>query len=73
MKAIYDYVSKHPGERIPAIASGTQIAGRSVERHIKMLKDSKQIVFKGSSRIGGYYAVKTQAQEESDPQAVEHT
>ncbi len=48
------YIKKHPLCRVPAIALGTGIPEKSVERHVKNLRVLKKIEFTGAPKTGGY-------------------
>ncbi|MDR2084455.1 MAG: LytTR family transcriptional regulator DNA-binding domain-containing protein [Bacteroidales bacterium] len=43
--------------RVPAIGKGVNLAERTVETHIKILKENNLIEYKGASRNGGYFVV----------------
>ena len=55
---ILSYVSKNGGKRANAIAEVLGAPLRTVQRHLKTLKDSGKIKFEGAAKTGGYFAVK---------------
>lgn len=52
---VFEFIRRNPGLRANAIAVGLSISERSVERHVKRLKEENMIEFRGAPRNGGYY------------------
>ncbi len=52
---VFEFIRRNPGLRANAIAAGLSISERSVERHVKRLKEENVIEFRGAPRNGGYY------------------
>lgn len=52
---VFEFIQQNPGLRANAIAAGLSISERSVERHLKRLKEENMIEFRGAPRNGGYY------------------
>lgn len=51
-------IYKHEGINTNEIADAIGVPVKSLERHIKLLKDAKIIEFKGAPRTGGYHIAK---------------
>ncbi|MCR4336603.1 MAG: putative DNA binding domain-containing protein, partial [Candidatus Omnitrophica bacterium] len=52
---LFDYITKHPGQRVPSISQAISTAPKTIERWLKKLKKERKINFKGSAKTGGYY------------------
>ena len=52
---ILEYVRLHPGCRANVIAEAVGTTTRTVERHIRQLREQGQIEFRGAPKTGGYY------------------
>ena len=52
---VFEFIQQNPGLRANAIAAELSISERSVERHLKRLKEENMIEFRGAPRNGGYY------------------
>ena len=55
--ALYDYIKKNPGKRIPYFGKGLKIPAKTIERWIAQLRKEGKIEFKGSPKTGGYWVV----------------
>ncbi|MFA5023487.1 MAG: ATP-binding protein [Patescibacteria group bacterium] len=55
---VFDLINKRPGIKANFIASGLNKPLKSVERWLKVLKEKKQIEYRGSRKIGGYFIKK---------------
>jgi len=56
-RKVLSYITDHQGCNVPAIASGTGIPAKSVERHVKALAAARLILHRGSNKTGGYYPI----------------
>ena len=56
-QAVLDCIKAHPGLKVPGISDETGIPAKSIERHIKVLIESKLIEHRGSKKTGGYHAL----------------
>jgi len=54
---LYKFILQHQGNRAPFYAEKLSIPLKTIERWIKILKKEKKIEFKGSSKIGGYWQI----------------
>ena len=54
---LYNCILQRPGLRLPEITDHLQVPAKTLERWIKQLRDENKVVFKGSAKTGGYYAV----------------
>jgi len=61
VKSIVEYIKKHPGKRAPHIAKALNVPLKTLERGIKKIKSEGKIKYKGSAKIGGYYAKRAKA------------
>lgn len=52
---LFDYIAKHPGQRVPSISQAISTAPKTIERWLKKLKKEGKITFKGNAKTGGYY------------------
>ena len=52
---ILEYIRMHPGCRANVIAEAVGITTRTVERHIRQLREQGKIEFQGAPKTGGYY------------------
>lgn len=52
---ILEYIKSHPGCRANAIAEAVATTPRTVERHIRQLREQGKIEFRGAPKTGGYY------------------
>lgn len=52
---ILEYIRQHPGCRVNAIAEAVGTTTRTVERHIRQLREQKKIEFRGAPKTGGYH------------------
>ena len=55
LEAVYSYIQQHPGLRANAIALALSLAKRTLERHLRQLKNASRIEFRGAPKTGGYY------------------
>jgi len=56
---ILEHIRSHPGCRANIIAAALSISSRTVERHIRQLKEQGKIEFRGAPKTGGYYHIET--------------
>jgi ATP-dependent DNA helicase RecG len=54
VKTVLAFIRQNPLSRVPAIAKGTGIPGKTIERYIKKLKEQGKIEFTGAPKTGGY-------------------
>jgi ATP-dependent DNA helicase RecG len=54
VKTVLAFIRQNPLSRVPAIAKGTAIPGKTIERYIKKLKEQGKIEFTGAPKTGGY-------------------
>lgn len=54
---LYQCIKQTPGVRLPELSNRLQVPVKTLERWIKQLRDEKKVVFKGSPKTGGYFAV----------------
>lgn len=52
---LLDVIQSHLGTRTSALQELINIPEKTLERHIKILKDSGLVEYKGSKKTGGYY------------------
>ena len=52
---ILEYIRLHPGCRANAIAAAAGTTVRTVERHIRQLREQEMLEFRGAPKTGGYY------------------
>jgi len=52
---IFEYIRLHPGCRANVIAEIVGTTVRTVERHIRQLREQGKIEFRGAPKTGGYY------------------
>ena len=52
---ILDYIRSHPGCRANVIAEAFGTTTRTVERHIRLLREQGKIEFRGAPKTGGYF------------------
>lgn len=52
---ILEYIRRHPGCRANAIAAAAGTTARTVERHIRQLREQGMLEFRGAPKTGGYY------------------
>ena len=52
---ILEYIRLHPGCRANAVAEALGTTTRTVERHIRQLREQERIEFRGAPKTGGYY------------------
>lgn len=57
MIAILNTLQSQPGTRISTLQELISIPEKTLERHIKTLKDAGIIIYRGSKKTGGYYVV----------------
>ncbi len=57
IKRLYDYIKMNSGNRISQIESELKVPAKTLERWIKDLKKANKIIYKGSKKTGGYFAV----------------
>ena len=55
---ILEYIQLNPGSRANAIAEAIITTTRTVERHIRLLREQGEIEFRGAPKTGGYYTCK---------------
>ena len=55
LEAVYSYIQQHPGLRANAIALALSLSKRTLERHLRQLKEDNRIEFRGAPKTGGYY------------------
>ena len=54
---LYIYIKNNPGKRVSQIEKNLNVPAKTLERWIKQLKDEGKIVYKGSKKTGGYFAL----------------
>jgi Fic family protein len=54
---VFDYVRENPGLRANAIAAALHTPQRTLDRHLKTLRDQGKISFVGAKKTGGYHPV----------------
>ena len=54
-----DYVRMYPGVKGGGISDRFGLSRRTLERFLKELKEDHKIMFKGSKKTGGYYAIES--------------
>lgn len=52
---LYDFINAHPGCNISALSKLLNVPYKTLERHIKRLKDHGLIEFRGAPKTGGYW------------------
>ena len=52
---IFEYIRLYPGCRTSAIAEAVGTTIRTLERHIRQLREQGKIEFRGAPKTGGYY------------------
>ena len=52
---VSEFIRRNPGLRANAIAAALAIPVRSLERHLKRLREENVIEFRGAPRNGGYF------------------
>lgn len=52
--AIFQYISAHPGSKLPDIVEGTKIPKSTVTRYLKTLQQEGHVKYEGNKRVGGY-------------------
>ena len=52
---VSEFIRRNPGLRANAIAAALAIPARSLERHLKRLREENVIEFRGAPRNGGYF------------------
>ena len=52
--AIFQYISAHPGSKLPDIMEGTKIPKSTVTRYLKTLQQEGHVQYEGNKRVGGY-------------------
>ena len=57
INVLYNYIKKNPNKRVSQIEKDLEIPQKTLERWIKSLKNKNKIIFKGSKKTGGYYAL----------------
>ena len=55
LEAVCSYIQRHPGLRANAIALAMSLPKRTLERHLRQLKNASRIEFRGAPKTGGYY------------------
>ena len=55
LEAVYSYIQQHPGLRANAITLALSLSKRTLERHLRQLKEDNRIEFRGAPKTGGYY------------------
>jgi ATP-dependent DNA helicase RecG len=54
VKTVLAFIRNNPLGRVPAIAKGTGIPQKTIERYMKKLKEQGKIEFTGAPKTGGY-------------------
>ena len=54
---LLNIIFKNPGKRTNELAEILETPQRTVEKWIKKLRDGNKIIYKGSNKIGGYFAL----------------
>lgn len=57
LKLLLHTIKENPGKRTNELAKLLKISERTIEKWIKKLKQQEKIVFKGSKKTGGYFAM----------------
>jgi len=55
INSLIQFISDHPGKRLPEIEKYLKIPVKTLERWIKISRDQGRIEFKGSKKTGGYF------------------
>ncbi|MEW6669283.1 MAG: ATP-binding protein [Thermodesulfobacteriota bacterium] len=55
VNALLEFIRKTPGLRKPQLSKATGIPVKTLEKHLKKLKNKGVIEFRGSPKTGGYY------------------
>ena len=53
------YIISNPGQKTSEMSKIFDFSQRTLERHLKHLKDTEKIEFRGAPKTGGYYTKKT--------------
>lgn len=56
---VSEFIRRNPGLRANAIAAALAIPVRSLERHLKRLREENVIEFRGAPRNGGYFRIES--------------
>ncbi len=51
------YIKQHPGLRTHSLVAGLSIPKRTLERHLRQLKDTGRIEFRRAPKTGGYHCM----------------
>jgi ATP-dependent DNA helicase RecG len=57
INALYNYIKENPGLRITQFENILNVPPKTLERWIKLLKGKNKLVYKGSKKTGGYFAI----------------
>ena len=58
IELVYQYIKKHPNCKIEKICNGCHLAEGTLKRYLTVLKHNKRVEYRGSKKLGGYYAIK---------------
>ena len=58
IELVYQYIKKHPNCKIEKICNGCHLAEGTLKRYLTILKHNKRVEYRGSKKLGGYYAIK---------------
>lgn len=56
INSLYEYILNNQNQRVSQIEKALNTPAKTIERWIKQLKDEQMIEYKGSKKIGGYFA-----------------
>jgi len=52
---LLEYIREHPGMRSSELTKAVSMPRRTLERHLKVLKEKNFVHFMGAPKTGGYY------------------
>ena len=58
IELVYQYIKKHPNCKIEKICNGCHLTEGTLRRYLTVLKHNKRVEYRGSKKLGGYYAIK---------------
>lgn len=56
---VFKFIELNPNIKVKDIQKHLKFSTRTIERYIKILKEKELVEFKGSPKLGGYFAIKT--------------
>lgn len=54
-------IKMNPGQRLPALSVALNVPARTIEKWLEKLKKAGQVIYRGSSKTGGYFPGKRRA------------